>query len=47
MIDAMETKQQKARQLRYKKPIVKDLNLQSIYEELWDIQEECENVHWY
>lgn len=37
----------KSRQLRYKKPIVKDLNLQSIYEELWDIQEECENVHWY
>ncbi len=47
MIDDMETKQQKARQLRYKKPIVKDLNLQKIYEELWDIQEECENIHWY
>lgn len=47
MIDAMETKRQKAKLLRYKKPIVKDLNLQSIYEELWDIQEECENVHWY
>lgn len=47
MIDAMETKRQKAKLLRYKKPIVKNLNLQSIYEELWDIQEECENVHWY
>lgn len=47
MIDAMETKRQKAKLLRYKKPIVKDLNLQSIYKELWDIQEECENVHWY
>ena len=42
-----ETKRQKAKQLRYKKPIVKDLNLASIYEELYDIQEECESVHWY
>jgi len=42
-----KTKRQKARQLRYKKPIVKDLNLASIYEELCDIQEECEEVHWY
>ena len=47
MVDAEETKRQKAKQLRYKKPIVKDLNLGSIQEELWDIQEECENVHWY
>lgn len=47
MVDAEETKRKKAINLRYKKPIVKDLNLQSIQEELWDIQEECENVHWY
>lgn len=47
MIDAEETKREKARQLRYKKPIVKDLNLMNIKQELWDIQEECENVHWY
>lgn len=47
MIDAEETKRYKASQLRYKKPIVKDLNLDSIREELWDIQGECENVHWY
>ena len=46
-IDAEETKRKKASQLRYKKPIVKNLNLDSIREELWDIQEECENVHWY
>ena len=44
---AEETKRQKAKQLRYKKPIVKDLNLATIQEELWDIQDECENVHWY
>lgn len=47
MIDAEETKRYKASQLRYKKPIVKNLNLDSIREELWDIQEECENVHWF
>lgn len=46
-MDAEETKRQKARQLRYKKPIVKDLNLINIQQELWDIREECENVHWF
>lgn len=46
-MDAEETKREKARQLRYKKPIVRDLNLISIQEELWNIQEECEEVHWY
>lgn len=47
MVNAEETKRQKARQLRYKKPIVRDLNLESIIEALWDIQGECEDVHWY
>lgn len=47
MVDAAETKRQKAKQLRYRKPIVKALNLESIYQELWDIQEQCEDVHWY
>lgn len=47
MIDAEETKREKAIQLRYKKPIVRDLNLYSIQQDLWDIQEECENVRWY
>lgn len=46
-MDAEKTKREKAKRLRYKKPIVKNLNLQSIQEELWDIQEECEEVHWY
>lgn len=46
-IDPEETKRNKARQLRYKKPIVKELNLESIEQDLWDIQEECENVRWY
>ena len=47
MIDAEETKRQKAKNLRYKKPIVRGLNLDSIQQDLWDIQEECENVRWY
>lgn len=42
-----ETKRFKAKNLRYKKPIVKNLNMQSIQEQLWDIQENCEEVHWY
>lgn len=46
-IDPEETKRNKARQMRYKKPIAKDLNLSTIQEELWDIQGECENVHWF
>lgn len=47
MVDVKETKRYKAKQLRYKKPIVKDLNLDSIKQDLMDIQEACEEVHWY
>ncbi|MCD8068511.1 MAG: hypothetical protein LUE87_06450 [Lachnospiraceae bacterium] len=47
MIDAEELKRQKARQLRYKKPIAKDLNLDQIQQDLWEIQEACEEVYWY
>lgn len=42
MVDAEETKKLKARQMRYKRPIVKNLNLDTITQDLWDIQEECE-----
>lgn len=47
MIDIEETKRIKAKQLRYKKPIVKNLNLDTITEDLWAIQEECGAVRWY
>lgn len=47
MIDPEETKRWKARNLRYKKPIVRNLNLEYISQDLWDIQEECESVRWY
>lgn len=46
-MDAEETKREKARQLRYKKPIAKRLNLANIKDELWNIQAECEDVHWF
>lgn len=47
MIDVEETKRIKARNLRYKKPIVKDLNLEAIIEALWDISEACADVQYY
>lgn len=47
MVDAEETKRRKAENLRYKKPIVKNLNLDFITQDLWDIQEECESIRWY
>lgn len=47
MVDVEETKKLKARQMRYKRPIVKNLNLDTIIQDLWDIQEECEDIRWY
>lgn len=44
MIDGEETKRRKAKQLRYKKPIVKNLNLDYIIQDLYDIQEACEEI---
>lgn len=47
MVDADEERRRKARELRYRKPIVKNINFTTIREELWEIQEKCEDVHWY
>ena len=47
MVNAEETKRYKAKQLRYKKPIVRNINLDFITQDLWDIQEACEDVHWH
>lgn len=44
---ATEKKAYKAQQLRYKKPIVKDLNIETIRSELWDMISACEDIHWY
>lgn len=42
-----ETKRNKARNLRYKKAIVRDLNYESILQKLWEMQEECEEIKWF
>lgn len=47
MIKAEETRKEKARNLRYKKPIAKKLNLDVIKEALWDISEACYDVQYY
>lgn len=47
MIDVEEAKILKAKQMRLKKPIVKNCNLEFIKQDLWDIQAECEDVRWY
>lgn len=41
------SKIQKAKQMRLKKPIVKNLNLEYITQDLYDIQEECEEIIWF
>lgn len=47
MVDVEETKRFRAKQLRYKKPIAKNINLDSLTQDLWDMQEACEDVRWY
>ncbi len=47
MVNAEQTKANKAKQLRYKKPIVKNLNLDTITQDLWNIQDACEEIRWY
>lgn len=47
MLNVEEKKIIKAKQQRYKKPIVKYLNLDFIKQDLQDIQTECEEVRWY
>ena len=47
MTKAEEKRREKARNLRYRKPAVRDLNLASRQEQLSDIEEECAEVHWY
>lgn len=42
-----EMKKEKAKKLRFTRPLVKNLNLDTIRSELWDIQEECDNVAFY
>lgn len=45
--DAQETKRIKARNLRYKKAIAADVNIDRIREDLYDIMSECDDVRYY
>ncbi|WP_343087966.1 hypothetical protein [Roseburia faecis] len=47
MVSKEETKKIKAQNLRYKKPIAKNLNLDAITQDLWNMQEVCEEIRWY
>lgn len=47
VINVEETKRNKAKNLRYRKAIAKDINFEKIQEELYDIYEECTNVQYY
>lgn len=47
MLNDQELKKEKAKKLRYKKAIAKHLNLEYIKQQLWDIQDECEEIRWY
>lgn len=47
MTKSDEFKIKKARKLRLMKPLVRDLNLDTIKQELYDMQEECYNVSYY
>jgi hypothetical protein len=42
-----EWRKQKAKSLRFKKPIVKDLNLDTIRDELWNMVDACESIRWF
>lgn len=47
MVNAEETKRRKARELRYRNSIVKNINIEFIKEELYEIAEQCEDIRWY
>ncbi len=44
---AAEEKAYRAKQFRYKKPIVRNLNIETIRSEIWDMISYSEDVHWY
>lgn len=46
MMTPEEKRAQKARALRYKKPIVRDLNLETLKQNIYDMQETCYDVQY-
>lgn len=47
MGNAEETRRQKAKAMRYKKPLVRYLNYDALILDLYEIMEDCENIRWY
>lgn len=47
VMNAVEMRKQKALNLRYKKAALAELCYDTIRNELYDIQEECDNIRWY
>ena len=45
-MNAEEARKYKARQLRYKKPVAKDMTLDFIREQIWEMQEVIGDVQW-
>lgn len=43
----IDARREKAKMLRYKKPIVRNMNLDFIRDDLYEIQEACEDVRWF
>ncbi len=42
-----QTKAERARQLRYKRPALASMGYSDILDELYEIREVCDNVHWF
>lgn len=47
MTKAEEKRREKARQMRYRKPVVLEFHWDGIQQQLQEIEEECAEVHWY
>lgn len=46
-MDSVEIRMEKARNLRHKRPIVKDMNLDTMRSNLWDMAEACSDVRYW
>lgn len=47
MINIKENKKEKAMKMRQRKPLVKNMNLEFIQQDLYEMQEACEDIRWY
>lgn len=47
MLNVKESKIEKAKRLRLRKPIAKNMNLDFLQQDLYDMQEACDDIRWY